>query len=202
MLIVEVDRRGGWPEVFFFGVLKNKKNALVQHIKKCTANDMNHALEIVLVSALSTSRNWCMNIECTGWIVYYTPSISIKKHCFYQMPFNALNGYNNPGALLYDAMNGELLNTTHRPWSKTCIKKSVYQFFIDLKAPMCDNRMHRLNFLSYNCPQYNKKNTFYQMLINSLKDYKFLARCTSKHNIVTRMQKAHQSMCLSMPYWP
>ena len=56
-----------------------------------------------------------MNIECSGLILYYTLSISIKKHIFCQIVIDALYDYNRPNALSYDALRDALLNITHQP---------------------------------------------------------------------------------------
>ena len=71
---------GGHYRGFFIDTLKNKKNASVRNQAKHTDNDMYHALEKLLINALPTLRHQYLNIECTGLISYYTPTISIKKN--------------------------------------------------------------------------------------------------------------------------
>ena len=119
----------------------------MHYIKQCTANDTNRAPDKVLIGAMLTLRHQCVKIECIGLILYYTPTISIKKHCFYQIPFDALNEYNWPGALWYGASNGVLLNTTHRPWYEPHTQKSIYHRFIHLKALVC--QIEHTDWISY-----------------------------------------------------
>ena len=88
--------------------------------------------------------------------LYYTPTISIKKHSFYQMLIYAFNNYEPPGALSYDAPHGALLNTVHQQCCEAHARQSVNWCFTDLKAWMHEHRMHWLNFLLYTRHQYKK----------------------------------------------
>lgn len=51
-------------------------------LKTMHDDDANYAPRKVLIVFLLTLKNRCMNRECTGLILYYTPTISIENTFF------------------------------------------------------------------------------------------------------------------------
>ena len=78
--------------------------------------------------------------------------LEVFKHFFYQC---ALKSYKSDSVLL---------NRTHQQWCKLHTEQSVYQCFVDLKAPVCEHRMHWISFKLYTHHYHKRTYNFYYVI--------------------------------------